>query len=137
MKTKRQTIGLIVFLKGSPDPKVGMPGCANYDHHYGGCLFRESCLMEQGKRCAYFERAVLPTAADTGQTERIYAAYEKQCKVGLLARPQQRICPDCGTGLKPRERFCDNCKRKHRQKANRDNQQRIYTEQRGRAYTVK
>ena len=60
------TVGLIAFLKGNSDPKVGMPGCANYDHHYGGCLFADTCSVEEGKRCDYFERVVLPTAADVG-----------------------------------------------------------------------
>jgi hypothetical protein len=41
------------------DPKAKNPGCANYDHHYGGCLFRDECLVQQGKRCRYFERVVL------------------------------------------------------------------------------
>lgn len=124
-------ISLVAFLKGSANPKDSMPGCANYDHHYGGCLFGATCLIEKGKRCGYFEKAVLPTAADIGQTERIYSLYEKQCKVsGLLCRPQQRLCPDCGTGLKPRQKLCDKCKKKHRQKTNRENQRKYYEKQR-------
>jgi len=40
------------------DPKSRNPGCANFDHHYGGCLFRDECLVQQGKRCEYFERVI-------------------------------------------------------------------------------
>jgi len=74
----RRTIGLVTFLKGNTDPAVGIPGCANYDHHHGGCLVGEACKVEQGKRCGYFERAVLPTANDVGLGERVYSLYEKQ-----------------------------------------------------------
>jgi hypothetical protein len=58
-----------------------MPGCANYDYHYGGCLFADTCLIEQGKRCEYFEKKVLPTAADIGLREQVYALYRKQVGV--------------------------------------------------------
>ena len=40
------------------------PGCANFDYHYDCCLFRDECLVQMGKRCKYFERAVLPTITD-------------------------------------------------------------------------
>jgi hypothetical protein len=120
MATRRTSVGLIAFLKGNTDPAVGMPGCANYDHHYGGCLFEDKCFVEEGQRCGYFEKAVLPKAADIGLGERMYSLYEKQCNVSsTLERSQTRICPDCGTGLKPRQRYCDNCKRRRRQKSYR------------------
>ena len=47
------------------DPKGRKPGCANFDYYYDGCLFRDECLVQHGKRCEYFERAVLPTVADS------------------------------------------------------------------------
>jgi len=43
---------------GAADPKSRNPGCANFDHHYGGCLFRDECLVQKGKRCEYFERVI-------------------------------------------------------------------------------
>ncbi|MGD2095524.1 MAG: hypothetical protein PVH77_11005 [Phycisphaerales bacterium] len=43
--------------------KAKLPDCANYDHHYGGCLFRDECLVQQGERCAYFEKVILETVA--------------------------------------------------------------------------
>ena len=107
-------IGLIAFLKGSSKPAEQMPGCANYDHHYGGCLFGETCKVEQGQRCVDFEK-VLPTAVDIGAGERMHFLYEKQCGLSVtLARGQMRICPNCGTELKPRQRFCDGCSKRRR-----------------------
>ncbi len=50
---------------GYNDPKVRKPGCANFDYYYDGCLFGDECLVQHGKRCEYFERAVLPTVADS------------------------------------------------------------------------
>ncbi len=115
-----KSVGLIRFLKGTTDVKAGMPGCAKYDHHNGGCASGKKCKVEQGKRCSYFERAVLPTAADIGRRDEIYYQYEVKCNVAdLLARPGFRLCPDCGAGLKLRERYCKNCSRARRLKTRR------------------
>ena len=120
-----KSVGLIRFLKGTSDVKAGMPGCANYDHHYGGCLFGKKCKVEQGKRCSYFERAVLPTAADIGRRDEIYHQYEVKCKVAEpLTRPGLRLCPDCGIGLNLRERYCKNCARARRLKTRRNYQKK-------------
>lgn len=48
---------------GDDDPKSRNPGCANFDHHYGGCLFRDECLVQQGERCGYFERVISQSGA--------------------------------------------------------------------------
>ena len=115
----KQSTGLIAFLKGSPDPKRDMPGCANYDHHYGGCLLAEACSVQEGERCAYFEKAVLPT----GHAE-MYEKYEQHCGIEApLARPQLRRC-ECGTILKHRERFCSDCTKKRRRATYRRARQR-------------
>ena len=117
MSKRKRSVGLLAFLRGNTDPAVGMPGCANYDHHYGGCLFAEHCAVEQGQRCGYFERAVLPTASDIGLSAQVYAQYAKQ--VGLddtreLGAEPPRPCPDCGGELKPRQRYCDTCSARRR-----------------------
>lgn len=116
MSKRKRTVGLIAFLKGNSDPQVGMPGCASYDQHHGGCLFAEGCKVEAGQRCGWFERAVLPTAGDIGQVEKIYAAYQTQ--VGLeepIIRQQIRVCPDCGAELGVRKRYCGKCAKRRRQ----------------------
>jgi hypothetical protein len=119
---RRRTAGLIQFLKGNSDPAVAMPGCANYDHHHGGCLFDDSCSVEQGKRCGYFEKAVLPTAADIGLKEHVYSLYQRHVGIeaeGQLTRDLVRKCPECGAELKPRQRYCDDCARRKRRESYR------------------
>ncbi len=127
MSKRRRSVGLITFLKGNTDPAVGMPGCANYDHYYGGCLFGDECLVEQGKRCGYFERPVLPTCEGIGLTEQVYSLYEKHVGIdgeGGLSRGPVRRCPDCGAELKPRRRYCDDCQRERRLDAYRERRRR-------------
>jgi hypothetical protein len=51
------------------ETKKRNPGCANFDYHYESCLFRDECLVQQGQRCEYFERAVLPTISDNTEDE--------------------------------------------------------------------
>lgn len=123
MAKRKRTVGLIAFLKGNTDPAVGMPGCANYDHHYGGCLFHGSCLVEEGKRCGYFERAVLLTAVDIGLKELVYSLYERQvgiAGIGQFDSGEIRRCPDCGAELRWRQRYCDDCKHKRRRRSYRN-----------------
>ena len=107
MANRKRTVGLIAFLKGSTDPKAGIPGCANYDHHYGGCLHGK-CLVLEGKRCAYFERAVLPTGDSNirQKYEDLTGAYIEGLAVNL--------CSDCGKSIPPRRRYCDRCTQKRR-----------------------
>ncbi len=123
MARRKRTVGLIAFLRGSTNPENKMPGCCNYDHGSGGCLDKDCCLVEQGKRCGYFEKAVLPIAGEIGQ-QKIYAAYESLTGADPLARPQARLCPDCGAELKPRQRYCDNCKKKRRRQSYRKSRQK-------------
>ena len=135
----RKTVGLIAFLKGSSNPDERMPGCANFDNHYGDCLFETcqgissdnyldeersqcKCLVEEGKRCDYFEKAVLPTAADIGLKQQVYSLYAKH--VGIdeptqLLAGEIRACSDCGAELKPRQRYCDRCSKRRRRKSYR------------------
>ena len=119
---KRKTVGLIAFLKGTSNPADRMPGCANYDGHYGGCLYADTCSVQDGQRCAYFERAVLPTAADIGLKELVYSLYQKH--VGIeqdceLETGDIRRCPDCSAELRKRQRYCDDCSRKRKLEAQR------------------
>ena len=123
----RKTVGILTFLKGSSNPEDGMPGCANYDFHYGGCLLDNTCKVEHNKRCGYFEQMVLPTAADIGLKELVYSLYEKQVGVSGLIKVDSRPgrnCPDCGAELLPRKRYCEKCTRKRRQDAYRRKRQK-------------
>ncbi len=122
MVKRRRTVGLIAFLKGSTDPAVGMPGCADYDHHHGGCLLADTCKVQEGQRCGYFERAVLPTVEAIGLKDVLYSAYEGHVGIagnGLLKRGQIRRCPDCGDEVGPRQRYCSNCSKSRRRQSYR------------------
>jgi len=124
MIKQKRTVGLIAFLRGSTSPENKMPGCCNYDHDSGGCLDKDCCLVEQGKRCEYFVEAVLPTSADLGLKELVYSLYQKHVGIAedelLINTANIRLCPDCGAELKPRQRYCDGCKRRRRRKSYRN-----------------
>jgi len=138
MSKRQRTVGLIAFLKGATNPEDKMPGCANFDNHYGGCVFRTTkgkhsdnlleeeksrcpCLVQQGKRCRYFEKSVLPTAADIGLKELVYSLYANH--VGIedyqFDSSDIRRCPDCGAELRQRQRYCDDCSKKRRRESYR------------------
>jgi len=121
-RIRKQSVGLIAFLKGNTDPAAGMPGCANFDHHHSGCQLAETCLVQEGKRCGYFERAVLPTAADLSLKDTVYSQYEAHVGIagnGLLQREQIRRCPDCGDEVGPRQRYCLKCSKTRRRQSYR------------------
>lgn len=103
------------FLRGNVAKEF--PGCANLDEYYGGCLYRETCLLDQGKRCQYFEQAVMPTARDAGCLEQVTEQYNR--KTGSTIRRKVRPCPDCGGELKPRRRYCEACAKKRRRQVKR------------------
>ena len=115
-------VKLLAFLQGSTKPEQRMPGCANYNSNRSDCLLGELCLVEQGKRCDYFERCVLPTAAYNGQLLSLTRQYEEKTgATGLTGRSAAmgRDCPDCGAELSGRARYCDPCKKRRRQNAYR------------------
>jgi hypothetical protein len=116
----RKSIGLLAFLKGSPDPSRRIPGCANYDHHHGGCLLADGCSVTAGKRCRYFETSVLPAAEQIGLLQQVVEAYKRHVGLnngeldGLMSHESIRRCPECGGPLDPRQRYCDACKARRR-----------------------
>lgn len=121
-----QNISLTAFIKGNHSSKPPIPGCASYDTHYGGCVYAVHCKVEQGKRCGYFERAVLPVAAQLGIGGLIGDAYAD--KVHLVGfRPKMtrdaRLC-GCGAPLKPRQRLCEKCAVEKRRKTYREGQRK-------------
>jgi hypothetical protein len=134
---RQRNVTLSVFLKGDRDPKERMPGCANYDRHYGGCLFEDfkgkCAVLDLHRRCGYFERAVLPTAADIGQRDHIYMLYEQA--VGAVIDTSKtrrktgdvRPCPDCGGTLRPRQRYGDTCAKRRKRMAGRERRRRHYS----------
>ncbi len=120
MAKQRRTVSLIAFLKGSADPKAKMPGCADFDNHSDGCLGNDVCLVQTGQRCHHFEKVVLPTAGDISLRESIHSQYRKHVGLGgndELGTESIRRCPDCGAELRPRQRYCDDCRKRRRRKS--------------------
>ena len=120
MAKRKRSIGLIAFLKGSADPKAEMPGCANFDHRSDGCLCGDACLVQTGQRCHHFEKVVLPTAGDIGLRESVHSQYRKHVGLGdngELGTEPIRRCPDCRAELRPRQRYCDDCRKRRRRKS--------------------
>jgi len=117
---------LASLLKGTSNPAQRMPGCANLDRSYGGCLFAESCKVMDGFRCEYFEQAVLPTARDIGRYAEMLQQYKNQTSGSydpVIDEPQQRLC-GCGQPLAKRRRICDKCRDKRRKQTYRRNRKK-------------
>lgn len=108
-----KSIGLMTFVRGSTNPADRMPGCANYDKHYGGCL-GEDCRVETGRYCTHFEKVVLPTAGE--KADKIARQYAKQVLKKVKVK-KGRSCPECGGFILPRRKLCDDCIRKNKHQA--------------------
>jgi len=123
---RHKKIRLKTFLAGSSSPEQRMPGCANLDRSYGGCLFAESCKVMDGFRCEYFEQAVLPTARDIGLYAEMLQQYKDQTGGEydpVVDSDDQRQCA-CGQALEKRRRICDKCRRKRRKETYRRNRKK-------------
>ncbi|MBL7186302.1 MAG: hypothetical protein ISS70_08240 [Phycisphaerae bacterium] len=112
----KQSKGLTAFVRDE---------CANYSKHDEGCLFDESCKVMDGRRCDYFEKAVLGPPDYKYKLpgydyQKLFAQYAEQTE----AERQQvevRRC-ECGTPLRHRQRYCDDCTMKRRRKTKRVSQ---------------
>ncbi len=104
----KQSKGLTVFARDE---------CANYSKRDESCLFGDSCKVMDGQRCDYFEKAVLGPPDYKYKLrgydyQKLFAQYAEQIK----AEKQQvevRRC-ECGTPLRHRQRYCDECTRERR-----------------------
>jgi len=105
-------IGLSTFLRGSPNPAAMMPGCASY--YEESCLFRDSCKVKDGKRCSYFEKAVLPTAKDTGIQDRMNTLYAKKVGLEFIGSGPITTCLDCDKEIEQGQKYCSVCQKRKR-----------------------
>ncbi len=80
----------------------------------GKCL-----VIEEKEPCVFFRESVLPLAELQGIYSKILLEYTN-IDESIVKNIHTRFC-ECGTELKPRERFCDKCKKKRRQETNREN----------------
>jgi hypothetical protein len=118
MSPKKQN-SLIAFLQKE---------CANWDGHYQVCLLtypedpktdRPCCVM-QGKRCGYFEKAVLGPPDYKFRLPgydytKLFAQYADQTSANV-GQAQQRFC-ECGAPLRYRQRYCGDCSKRRAKKA--------------------
>ena len=95
--------------------------CANFDVPTGECICRpgKSCLVKDGDRCRYFERAVLPVAdeAPPADAPKLQASRLKARDAYLAAFGQTepaKPCPDCGQPKPRNHSRCPECAAKRR-----------------------
>ena len=113
--------GLITFVKDQ---------CANFSTS-GDCVYGKPCLVVDGKPCGYFERSVLGPADYRYRVPGydyagLFAAYG-QINLSFQGRAHKVVGRYCGCGaiLRPRERFCPDCRRRNRQKSYRAKRGRL------------
>lgn len=108
--------------------------CANLDPD-NLCVMRfdgyGDCLVLKGKRCAYFERCVLPLADQPSSKEDRHlqqkrqagrTAYQTQCGLRVTRQSTRRCI--CGEPLEPRKQYCRRCRQEHNRNAARERQRR-------------
>ena len=104
--------------------------CSGLDLADDGTLFRFrnegcQCVLRIKERCSYFESAVLPIGdneewrkknpGEARELEEGRDRYMRRC-IGIPGLAlKARVCPDCGTQIGPRKRYCHVCSdaRKH------------------------
>lgn len=112
------------------------------------------CLVKQGFRCKFFDRAVLPLVLSHKQYGHLLGAYKnmlkyppEECVVTVFGQDgfdqsvtehpfwagdenvgalSAHACPDCGKPLPPRKRYCPECRETHRKDALRRARQNHY-----------
>ena len=106
--------------------KFVMTQCANY-HSGNECLMADyqPCLVLAGKRCGYFERAVLgppnyPYPLPDWDYAKLFAQYAKATGA-KTQKIRQRRC-GCGSPLARRQRMCAKCRQIRRRQTNRKSQ---------------
>ena len=98
--------------------------CSNYDRYYQNCLLGESCLVFDGRRCAYFERNVLIVNPDYRfrlpgyDYTKLVGEYSEQTKA-KTSKVKTRHCA-CGEPIGFRQRLCRKCKESKRRDSYRN-----------------
>ena len=101
--------------------------CANFNKHYQTCLDDTPCKALTGERCGYFERVVLGPPdykfrLPNIDYQKLFAQYAEFTNTEAQVVKQRRCA--CGSPLKPRQRFCDNCVQNRRKQTYRKMRQK-------------
>lgn len=119
---KNITTNLVTFLKEH---------CANFNRH---------CKVLKGKRCGYFEKAVLGPPdykfrLPVYDYQKLFAQYAE-----LTSSEKQdvkvRRC-ECGEPLRPRHRYCESCKKARRKETYRKSRKTEKTREHQKRYAIK
>ncbi len=117
-----KTLTLVSFVKIKCANITSTNLCLGLDAFGERFMNQAQCLILAKKRCDFFKKCVLPLAKLMGCYDRIFKEYIKFDKT-VDQSEEARFC-ECGEELKPRERFCERCRKKRRQKTNRENLQK-------------
>jgi len=92
--------------------------CCN--HLDGQHLGELPCAVLAGRRCGWFERALLPVAS-----QQVQEAYSQMVSNGgqVHRRIASRHC-QCGAALEPRQRYCETCRKERRRRSARKAQRK-------------
>lgn len=95
--------------------------CANYKAGDDCPLWLNGCKVTRGRRCEYFERAVLPVAKmnpkDFSAAARSYAAQTQA--MGFRGKTKGRRCKQCKARIPPRKQYCSECAMRRKRESNR------------------
>ena len=110
--------------------------CANFVRSgrpaFNGCILppegvaEGACLVRDGKRCRYFEAALLPLGEkdDIAEAARYRAAADTyRTAHGLAGAGERRHC-ECGAPIQKRRRMCEACRALRRRETRRHAQRK-------------
>jgi hypothetical protein len=76
------------------------------------------CYITERRQCEYFTRVLLPLSNQKGCYDKIISDYQS---IDLAIKKERVRQCECGRELSKRERFCKSCRKKRRQRTNREN----------------
>lgn len=103
--------------------------CANYYDHYSICVMSDnSCRVLKGKRCGYFERAVLgppdykyrSAGYNYGRIFEQYSKLKKELRGELHKVKEINRCALCGESIPPNFKYCEKCGKRQKRDLHRE-----------------
>lgn len=69
----------------------------------------KDCDLSRGVQCQYFERCILPLENISVDKKIVEVCRNYRLANNILPETEKRKCPDCGSILLPRKRYCPAC----------------------------